>query len=249
MKKIILLFAYLFFSVGNVIATESVNDIWLKANAFYQQKNFEEAIIWYEKLAISKPENTPLYFNLGNAYYKANHIGQAVLNYKRALHCDPNFKAAKENLELTFNRIPNRIQTLPDIFFVQWWKSITRASLTNFWTILSLVFFLIFIGLLTTKKIKLNFNYPNYLNVLMFTFICICLLFSFVSTHRKFQIREAVVMVHDAPFQQQLANGSNKSLIPEGTVIQLQSINGQKAKVILPDGREGEIELSFLTII
>lgn len=236
-------------SVVTAKASESVGEIWQKANAFYQQKNFEEAIVWYEKLANTKPNNATVYYNLGNANYKANRIGQAVLNFKRALHCDPNFKAAQDNLELTYNRIPNRIQALPDIFFIQWWKAITNIGLTNFWTFLSLVMFLTFIGLLITKTLKSNFIYPNSINVVLLLCICCSLMFAFVTTQRKFVDKEAVVMVHDAPFQQMLTNGNNKSLIPEGTVLQIQAINGQKAKVILPDGRAGEMELSFLNII
>lgn len=249
MKKIILFFIYIFISVLTVKASETVGEIWQKANAFYQQKNYEEAIVWYEKLANTKPNNASVYYNLGNANYKANRIGQAVLNFKRALHCDPNFKAAQENLELTYNRIPNRIQALPDIFFIKWWKAITSIGLINFWTILSLVLFLIFIGLLTTKKVKSNFSYPNPINVILFLFICLSLMFALVATQRKFEDKEAVVMVHDAPFQQLLTNGNNKSMLPEGTVIKIQSIKGLKAKVVLPDGREGEMELSFLNII
>ena len=43
-------------------------------------------------------ENAALYTNLGNAALQAEHIGQAVLAYHRALRLDPDAKAARQNL-------------------------------------------------------------------------------------------------------------------------------------------------------
>ena len=98
----------------------SANEWWQKGNKFYAQKQYDSAAYYYEKLAVQKPKDAVLYYNLGNSYYKLNDIGLAVLNYERALHLDPGYKDAEDNLILTQSRIANRIQGSEDIFFVRW---------------------------------------------------------------------------------------------------------------------------------
>ncbi len=44
---------------------------WQNANRFYQQKQYDSAVVYYEKIAVLQSSNSALYYNLGNAYYSA----------------------------------------------------------------------------------------------------------------------------------------------------------------------------------
>ena len=44
-------------------------------------------------------ESSELYFNLGNAYYKTNSIGLAILNYERAKKLAPDDEDISANLK------------------------------------------------------------------------------------------------------------------------------------------------------
>src|SRR5579875_3894304 len=109
-------------------AADTYNNLWQKGNNYYQQKQYDSASYYYEQIAVRQPQNADVYYNLGNTYYKLNNIGLAVLNYRRALRINPDFKEAKDNLFLTESRINNRIPYSGDIFFIKWWKSLTRET-------------------------------------------------------------------------------------------------------------------------
>src|SRR4051812_15187191 len=88
-------------------AAPSYSAQWEKAGNFYSNKQYDSAAYYYEQIAALKPRNAAVYYNLGNSYYRLNLIGPAVLNYERALHIDPSYKEAQDNLSLTQSRITN----------------------------------------------------------------------------------------------------------------------------------------------
>jgi hypothetical protein len=49
-----------------------------------------------------------VHYNLGNALFKAGHLGGAILNYERALRLDPTDPEARENLGLAREKIRDR---------------------------------------------------------------------------------------------------------------------------------------------
>jgi tetratricopeptide (TPR) repeat protein len=222
-----------------VIAGNKENKTWQQANNAYNKKNFEQAVSYYEQLLVSKPQNASLYFNLGNSYYKLNKIGEAVLNYQKALRIQPFFQEAKDNLELTTSRIPNRIPIVGEIFFVRWWKTITRASLSSFWAAISLFLFLVSIGLLMLQNLgKINLNVSK-ISLISFVLCTFFLLFAFSSANRKSNHNIAVVMQQDSPLLQEASNGKTYSYIPEGTTVTIEDEKAELFQVLLPDGRKG----------
>jgi tetratricopeptide (TPR) repeat protein len=66
------------------------------ANALYKDGQYAAAAAEYEELLRSGLRSGNLYFNLGNAYFKAGEKGKAILNYERArrlLPSDPDLAA------------------------------------------------------------------------------------------------------------------------------------------------------------
>lgn len=71
-----------------------------RANADFAAGNFSAAIKGYESLVKDRQWNASLFYDLGNAYFRAGDRGRAILNYERALALDPNHPEAKANLQL-----------------------------------------------------------------------------------------------------------------------------------------------------
>ncbi len=66
------------------------------ANALYKDGQYEAAATEYETLRQAGLESGNLYFNLGNAYFKAGERGRAILNFERArrlMQRDPDVEA------------------------------------------------------------------------------------------------------------------------------------------------------------
>jgi tetratricopeptide (TPR) repeat protein len=71
-----------------------------KANQEYAQGNFKEAIAGYEALVRGGQWNANLFYDLGNAYFRTDDFGRAILNYERALALDNHHPEATANLQI-----------------------------------------------------------------------------------------------------------------------------------------------------
>ena len=96
-------FVLLFLSSGSfVVAQETAvtapHTTFFQANALYTQGDYPAAIQAYEQLLASGLESSPLYFNLGNAYFKTGQTGHAILNYERARRLAPGDTDIETNL-------------------------------------------------------------------------------------------------------------------------------------------------------
>ncbi len=77
-------------------AAASPNTLFFHGNALYGEERYAEAAAEYERVLAAGVESGPLYFNLGNAYFKAGDVGHAVLAYERGLRlmpADPDLRA------------------------------------------------------------------------------------------------------------------------------------------------------------
>jgi tetratricopeptide (TPR) repeat protein len=77
-------------------AAPSPNTIFFHANALYGEERYTDAAAEYERVLAGGVESGPLYFNLGNAYFKTGDVGRAVLAYERArrlMPADPDLQA------------------------------------------------------------------------------------------------------------------------------------------------------------
>lgn len=79
-----------------------------EANELYHDGKYLEAAKIYEELAKQKPL-AEIYYNLGNAYFKAKKIGLAKLNYKRASQLKPRDRDILVNLAYLDRLIEYRI--------------------------------------------------------------------------------------------------------------------------------------------
>lgn len=75
-------------------------------NSRYESGDYSEAVEIYETITDAGVQNSSLYFNLGNAYFKNGDLGRAILNYRRAQYLDPRDSAIAQNLTIA------RLQTI-----------------------------------------------------------------------------------------------------------------------------------------
>ncbi|MFZ5801722.1 MAG: tetratricopeptide repeat protein [Candidatus Omnitrophota bacterium] len=80
-----------------------------EANEAYRNKRFEEAIKIYTELARAYPGQAAFQYNLGNAYYRKNALGEAIVSYERALVADPRHRDARENLRYVRSLLSYRV--------------------------------------------------------------------------------------------------------------------------------------------
>ncbi|MDD4013569.1 MAG: SH3 domain-containing protein [Candidatus Omnitrophica bacterium] len=81
----ILLGSVLFFMPRACASTvEELEDTFVQANDHYEKGEYIKAVEEYHKILSSGYTSGKLYYNLGNASFRAGMLGQAILNYERA---------------------------------------------------------------------------------------------------------------------------------------------------------------------
>lgn len=101
MKKTILVLISLVFCVNFAISAEDPQDprgLFYKANSLYEQREYEKASEEYAKILDIDTESGPLYFNIGNTFFKMGKAGYAILAYKKAQRLMPGDSDLKSNL-------------------------------------------------------------------------------------------------------------------------------------------------------
>ncbi len=88
----------------------SATEMLLKANKLYEDGQFSAAAESYEQLAGMGMQNSIVFYNLGNAYFKNGDLGRAILNYRRAARRAPRDADIRANLALARSKTEDNIQ-------------------------------------------------------------------------------------------------------------------------------------------
>ena len=86
------------FAVSSTFAQADAT--FAKTNEEYAAGRFKEAIDGYEMLVQSGQRSATLFYDLGNAYFRAGDFGRAILSYERALALEPRHPEAVANLRI-----------------------------------------------------------------------------------------------------------------------------------------------------
>ena len=113
-----------------------------EADSAYTAEQFREAAEMYEKVLSEGYASAELYYNLGNTYFNLNNLPSAILNYERALVLAPRDADINFNLNIANSMIPDKIEVVPEIFYVRWWKSWRSSFNLHTWTIASITVFI-----------------------------------------------------------------------------------------------------------
>ena len=119
-----------------------------EANKFYAQNKFPEAAAAYEQIIANGSISPVLYFNLGNARFKAGQIGHAITAYREAEKLSPRDPDLQANLRFARNQVQG-----PTIKPRAWQRWIGSLNL-NEWTLLCSTGFWLMFGLLALRQIK-----------------------------------------------------------------------------------------------
>lgn len=213
------------------------------ADSAYRSGNYEEAATGYEEILASGFASADLYYNLGNAYYRLDRFGLAILNYERALRLAPAMSDARENLALANSHTVDRITQLPRLFIVNWYLALISRVLPSTWRLVSILFFLLTVGaivvIILSRNIRLRKSALATLIVAALLFL-LTLMLMFASSSRFNSRNDAIVLqpsvaVKSSPEHQSV----DKLILHEGTKVTIsESLSGWH-KITLADGTTG----------
>ena len=134
------LFSFMLLLMFSLSLNASGNDNLLtEANKAYQAEKYEESIDLYESILVNGEHSASLYYNLGNAFYRQNQLGKAILNYEKAKLYAPHNEDIEHNLLIAKNRTFDNIVSVEPFFLSVWWKSIYQLLSPTLWAILGIL--------------------------------------------------------------------------------------------------------------
>jgi tetratricopeptide (TPR) repeat protein len=83
-------------------------------NRHYEAGEFVEAANVYETIIAAGLQDSALYYNLGNAYFKQGEIGRAILNYRRAQYLNPRDPDIADNLAIARSQTVDKFETVEE---------------------------------------------------------------------------------------------------------------------------------------
>lgn len=128
----------------------------------YFHGHYQEAIDAYEQVAALGVVSQDLFYDLGNAYLKANQLGPSIFNYERALELDPSADDVRFNLAVAREAARKKGEDrLAGVEAVPLWMRVAGQVTVNWasWCFAAL-WVAFFIGL-----IALHFLAPGFLRV------------------------------------------------------------------------------------
>jgi len=131
-------------SVGADISSE-----FDAANKLYEQGKFLEAAAAYEKLLQSGAPADAVYFNLGNAWFKAGQTGRAIAAWRLAERASPRDPSVRFNLQFARKRVIGSDTPTGPL-----WQRALGSLTLNEWTVLTSVMLWIWFLLLALREFK-----------------------------------------------------------------------------------------------
>ena len=218
-------------------------NLFAEANKLYQENNYEMASKKYQMLLNSGTESAALYYNLGNAQFQLGQLAAAILYYEKAKRIDPTDKDIAYNLKLANSRVVDKIEVIPNLFFVDWYLQLVQQKGTDFWAYcFSFTFFL---GLLLFAFYYLKANRRHkkifFMAALSSLSLSLCLYFVADSRYQIEHINHQAIGFSDNSYIKSAPSTSSQDvfILHEGSKVSiLEQVDGWN-EILLSDGKRG----------
>ena len=122
-------------------AQETAEQWFEQANLAYNSGSYDSALMLYNKVLQTNMESVPLYYNMGNTYYKMHEYPMAIYYYEKALKLDSGNDDVKTNLAIANLAIIDKIEEVPQSFIEKGWKGLNNVFSVRQWAVISIVAF------------------------------------------------------------------------------------------------------------
>jgi tetratricopeptide (TPR) repeat protein len=211
--------------------------IFAKANAEYAAGHFRDAIKDYESLVKTNHWSASVFYDLGNAYFRAEDTARAILNYERALALQPSQPEAQANLRLV--RDQSRALELPNTWTEDHLAFLTIDQYAIVAAVALWLAILIFAGLYFARRRAVVWS---------FTAALLCLIgagaiFAVFALGQGKSSRDLAIVTADK-VQARLATAENAGtvlVLPPGSEVKILSTRGDWSYAALPNDLRGWI--------
>ncbi|MBU4304714.1 MAG: tetratricopeptide repeat protein [Candidatus Omnitrophica bacterium] len=218
-----------------------VRAFFYKANNDFKQGDYESAAAEYEKLIAAGVESGNVYYNLGNAYFKAGHLGKAIVNYERAKRLIPRDSDLNANLVFALSLRENPVLAKKHVLPVRVLQRVgAYYTLDGLTIVVCSAYIFLLIGLSIMLLVKKPLAFIKNSVILCAAAVC---LFGTAWGLKYYEVcaQKPVVMI-DASTDSKFApsdTGVTHFKLYEGTQVNIVNEDGAWVRIKTPDGKIG----------
>jgi len=220
------------------------------AKIAYKKGNFKKAISIYESILSNNVESAGIYYNLGNAYFKNNDIGMAILYYEKAKKLNAEDEDLVTNLKIANQRIEDKIDPAPELFLKQWKKSIFDLMNEKQWSVFLIALFAFALFLISLYLISSNkkLKQLGFFGGALFLILSVCIYFIASKKHDEaINSNEAIIVtpssnVNSSPSEK----GTKLFILHEGTKVKIMEENDNYTEIKIANDNVGWIKSAAL---
>ncbi len=246
MKKLIFLYFLIFTSLGFAQNEE----LFEKANNAYQSGNYQEAVKDYQKILDNGEVSAELYYNLGNAHYKLNHVAPSIYYYEKALQLQPRDKDIKNNIQFARNMAIDDIEEVEQTGLNQRFHALISTFSFSAWAWIAIGFSVVFVVLFLLYYFSVRPVYKRiFLGTAVFSLLCciVSVVFAFQQQSYIENNQYAIVFSEEAEVRDEPnLRGDASFELHEGTKARVLEDYQEWSKIELANGTQGWINSSEL---
>ena len=230
------------------------DSLFLSGVTAYTAGDYPAAAGAWEEVLSTGVRSKDLLYNLGNAYFKSEQLGKAIVNYERALRMDPSDADVRYNLDFARAMTQDRIDEVPEFILETWGRKLCYSLPGNVWAVLSLVLLaltlsLVLLFLLGGSERSRRWGFFSGIVTLILTFLCWDFAHWQLSDAR---LKNAAVVMRGVTSVQS-APGADAAktlfILHEGTKVKLMDEVSLYTQIELSDGRQGWIKSADIEVI
>lgn len=232
----------------------------------YNNKEYAEAVEAFESVVAHGCASADVYYNLANAYFKlgqqttnssrpfaGGELGNAILNYERALRLDPTMDDARYNLDIAKD-MTNDTESVPDSFIKHLWYSLARSMTSNGWATLSLSSLLLSIILVMIYLLHSTIvvrKMAFFISIVTILVVFFSTALSITQRNAAMNNRRAVILTNDTtPVHASPDSGSKIIRQPsQGVTVRVERAQDEWSEIRFADGEKGWVRTRNIEVI
>ena len=219
----------------------------------YNNGLYRQSLEGYQAVIDAGYESSELYYNAGNAAFKINELALAILYYEKSLKLKPNDEDVKYNLGLINSRIPDKIETVPEMFLMRWIKDFRQLLSADQWAYCSIAFFTLALFLLAFYFLSRNMGLRKigfWVGLIMLIIAAVSFISSKIETNNLINSDSAIVFSPSVTIKSSPTDGStNIFVLHEGTKVFVIETIDEWCKIKIADGSVGWLPQKTIRLI
>ncbi len=222
-----------------------------EGNQRYSEGAYALALEAYEQALAAGYASGALYYNMGNAHFRQDDIGQAILHYEKARRLMPDNAELLHNLGIVRARTQDTFSQVPTPFWIRGWRLLVAAVPPASLLLPGLLLYLVAIALLGHRIWTRTRNaWHRRLLAVSSGLGIVLLLVAFAASWERTRHAEAVLLDAQVDLQEAPESESASALtIHEGLVVDVLQRNDHWTEVRLPNGVTGWVRSEALGLI